>query len=61
MFEKIKQLIKEKGYTQAEIAKKMKISAKALNQKLNGVREFKLSELKALSRILKVPINKLEG
>lgn len=60
MFEKLKTLITVKGFTQAQIAKKLRISSKSFNQKLNGVREFKFSELKTLSKLFKLPIEELE-
>lgn len=42
----------EKGYTQDELAKKIGISPQSLNYKINNIREFKVSEIYRICKIL---------
>ncbi len=49
---KIKAIIVDKGLTQKIVAEKMGISAKALNDMLNGKRDFRLSHLQKLHEAL---------
>ena len=49
--EKIKRLIKSCGLTQKEVAKRISISARSLNSKLNG-KEFSIREMEALIQVL---------
>lgn len=51
--------IKECGFTQQEVAKRMGISAVTLGRKLNGVKDFKIAEIEKLSTILEIPVSKL--
>ncbi|WZL82649.1 helix-turn-helix transcriptional regulator [Vallitaleaceae bacterium 9-2] len=51
---KLKGRMKEKGHTQATLSKKMGITEQSLNAKLNGKRDFTLSELIRLIDILNI-------
>lgn len=51
---KLKALMVEKGFTQEQLAKKLGISEQSLNYKINNKREFKASEIQALTKILDV-------
>jgi len=51
---KLKALMVEKGFTQQQLAKKLGISEQSLNYKINNKREFKASEIQALTKILDV-------
>ena len=51
---KLKALIMERGFTQEEVAKRLGISVQSLNYKINNKREFKASEIQALTKILDV-------
>lgn len=47
--------IKAKGFTQAQTAVKAGMSSNSLSRKLSGKRDFKLSEVDALCRVLDIP------
>lgn len=51
---KLKALIMEHGFTQEEVAKRLGISAQSMNAKINNKREFKVSEIQALTKVLDV-------
>lgn len=51
---KLKALMVEKGFTQEQLAKKLGISEQSLNYKINNKREFKASEIQALTKSLDV-------
>lgn len=51
---KLKAIMLEKGYTQADLAKKLRITPQALNAKLNGRTVFKVSEAEKISAILEI-------
>lgn len=51
---KLKACLLEKGFTQSEIADKLRISYQSFNYKLNNVTEFKASEIKQLCEILNI-------
>ena len=53
----IKQLIKQRGYTQKQFADKLGISLSALNQRLYG--NPSLSSLQEIASVLNVPISQL--
>lgn len=40
------------GLTQAQLAKKIGVSAASMSRKLKGIREFKLGEIKAIASAL---------
>lgn len=48
----IRAKMKEKGFTQEEVAQKIGISGNSLSRKILGKRDFRLSEIKALCEIL---------
>lgn len=50
----LKSLIVAKGLTQKEVAKAIGRSTQSFNQKINNVREFKSSEIKALVNLLSI-------
>ena len=52
---KIKGRIVELSLNQTEIAKSLGIAQPTLNQKINNIRPFKLDEVGALQKILKIP------
>lgn len=52
---KIKGRIVELSLNQMEIAKSLGIAQPTLNQKINNIRPFKLDEVGALQKILKIP------
>jgi transcriptional regulator with XRE-family HTH domain len=51
---KLKARIKEKGYTQEEVAKKLGRSMVSFNYKINNKREFTADEFLALCKILSI-------
>lgn len=51
---KLKAAIAESGLNQEQIAKMLGVSLCTFNYKLNGVSEFKASEIKKLSELLKM-------
>lgn len=51
---KLKAKLSEYGFTQAEIATKLKLSYQTFNAKLNNKSEFKASEIELLCSILKI-------
>lgn len=53
-FRKVKGRMREKGLTQAMVAKWLGLSAQAFSNKINGKTDFKLSELEALCKILEI-------
>lgn len=44
-----------KNITRQDLAKKIDISANSLSKKLNGVVDFKVSELEKIAKVLNVP------
>lgn len=50
----IKAKMKEKGVTQAEVAKMIGISTNSLSRKMLGKRDFKLSEVRMLCDALSI-------
>lgn len=53
-YSKLKGLMREKGVTQAELAKKIGISESSLNLKLNDKTEFKQREISKICEILNI-------
>ena len=53
--EKIKGRMKELSLTQVDIARRLNLSQPAVNQKINNIRPFDLSEAEKLADILKIP------
>lgn len=53
-FSKVKGRMREKGLTQAMVAKRLGLSTQAFSSKVNGKTDFKLSELEALCGILEI-------
>lgn len=53
-FLKIKARLVEKGLKQSDLAKYLGISVQSLNRKLNGVSDFRLSELEEIAKILDI-------
>lgn len=53
-FLKIKARLVEKGLKQSDLAKRLGISLPALNRKLNGISDFRLSELEEIAKILDI-------
>lgn len=51
---KLKAAITESGLNQEQIAKMLGVSLCTFNYKLNGVSEFKASEIKKLAELLKL-------
>lgn len=51
---RVRAKMKENGMTQADVAKFIGISANSLSRKLNGKRDFSLSEVLRLSEVLKI-------
>lgn len=49
---KIKGLLRERGLTQADVAKKLGIAQPTANQKLNNIRPMDLEEAEKLSELL---------
>lgn len=52
--------IKEKGFTQATVAKEIGISETTFNKKLNSNSEFRQSEMRDILTTLGEPLSKLE-
>ena len=46
--------IARRGYTQGDVAKKIGISPKAFSQKINGKRQFKMSEAEKMVALLDI-------
>ena len=57
----LREAIKEKGFTQLDVAKKLKITRRSLINKLNGDSVFKVLERRKLSRMLGYSVRELEG
>jgi len=53
-FLKIKARLVEKGLKQSDLAKCLGISVQSLNRKLNGVSDFRLSELEEIAKALDI-------
>lgn len=51
---KLKALLIERGYTQANLADEIGISTYTMNKKINNKVEFKMSEIEKISRILRI-------
>lgn len=51
---KLRAIILERGYTQAEVAKKLQISATSFNYKVNNKRAFNSDEMFKLCEILQI-------
>ncbi len=58
---KLKAIMVEKGYTQADLAKLLNISEQTMNYKINNRREFKASEIQMLIKILEIPSEQVDG
>lgn len=52
---KIKDLIKSKGKTQRDCANAIGVKTPTFNQKLHGIRHFRLDEAERLQKFLGVP------
>ena len=53
-FLKIKARLVEKNLRQSDLAKHLGISTQSLNRKLNGISDFRLSELEEIAKILDI-------
>jgi len=53
-FLKLKARLVEKGLRQSDLAKRLGISVQALNRKLNGISDFRLSELEEIAKALDI-------
>lgn len=53
-YSKLKGLMREKGYTQAELARAIGISESTLNLKLSGKSFFKADEILKISSVLDI-------
>lgn len=53
--------MKEKGFTVANLAKQVSLSATGLLNKIHNIREFRASEILALSDILELNLNEREN
>lgn len=53
-FLKIKARLVEKNLKQSDLAKRLGISTQSLNRKLNGLSDFRLSELEEIAKILDI-------
>ena len=51
---KIKGRMKEKGITQADVAKYLNIAQPTANQKINNIRPFDLDEAEKLTKLLDI-------
>lgn len=51
-FSRLKGRIREKGFTQVDLAKAVGISSSSLNLKINNKRDFTLKETFAIAKIL---------
>ena len=51
-FPKLKGAMREKGFSQRQLAEKLGISVASLNSKVNGKVDFKVGEAKEISKIL---------
>lgn len=51
---KLRGALAEKGMTQRELAEKLNLSTKAVNEKLNGKVKITVDEAAAMSKILKL-------
>lgn len=51
---KLKGLLRERGITQADLAKFLELSQPAVNQKINNVRPMTLDEAEKLSTMLEI-------
>lgn len=51
--------IKEKGFTQASVARMIKVSPTTMNGKLNGHVEFSQSEIRNLCKVCVIPFRNL--
>ena len=50
----LKGKIKEKAYTQSDIAKEIGVSLQSFNSKINGKRKFTLDEVVKICKVLKI-------
>lgn len=57
---KLKAIMVEREYTQADLAKLLNMSEQTLNYKINNKREFKASEIQALIQILQIPTEQVD-
>lgn len=48
----LRDIIQEKGYKHEYIAKQLQITRACFSQKINGLREFKASEIKTVTEVL---------
>lgn len=55
--EKLMEKIKEKDLSISECARQIGISRQSFEQKLNGEREFKISEVARMCKILNIKVN----
>lgn len=58
-YSKLLGLIKERGFTQAVLAKTINISESSLNQKLKNVRSFTQEEILNIAIVLKIEPSKI--
>lgn len=58
---RLKAMMMEKGLTQEQLAKRLNISEQTMNYKINNKREFKASEIQALTKILDIPNVDVDG
>lgn len=52
--------MREKGYTQAGLAKEIGISETSMNLTLNNKRDFRQNEILKISEVLEIPAENLE-
>lgn len=52
--------MREKGYTQAALAKVLSSSETTINFKLNNKRPFKQDEMLAICKVLDIPLEQVE-
>lgn len=53
-YSKLLGLIREKGYTQVELASKIGISSVTINKKLRGHSDFTQSEIASICKVLEI-------
>lgn len=53
-FNKLRGIIKEKGFSESEFAKKLNISKESFSRKLNSLSRFNADEIKKMIEILNV-------
>lgn len=54
-YPRIKQLLKNAGHTQTELAHYMGLAPATVNQKLSGVRPLSLEEANSIAKYLNIP------